>query len=242
MADDNIRSGRRVLIVSSEDTEEVYGDRLMVRRAKVDALHYRDNCLTADEVSRCNEQEAKGEPVPVYVDARRWEIEDLAAHLSKLIRDERIDVVAFDYVQEFRSRRRWQDERVKYREIASVMRHIAKDAKIAGLLFSQLTLDDKTKVPNRHNIRECRDIANAAEVILIGFEPEADVKGADGNVLIEAGTKAIFVDKVKNGPRGGRIALPWNKESACFESVADPEAQRYEQFNDITDDFAERYP
>lgn len=220
IADDNIKAGKRVLIVSSEDTEEVYGDRLMIRRTKVDALRYRDQELNEDERILVQNQMNAGEPVPVYVDARRWNIEDLAPHITKIIRDEKIDVVAFDYVQEFRSKRRHQDERVKYREIASMCRHIAKDAKIAGIIFSQLTLDDKTKVPNRHNIRECRDIANAAEVILIGFEPEKAIEDKDGNIIVCAGAKCIFVDKVKNGPRGAKVALEWNEDSACFETVA----------------------
>lgn len=227
MADENLKAGRRVLIVSSEDTEEVYGDRLVVRRARVDATRYRDGRLTSDEMSRVAEQTEKGEQIPVYVDARRWPIEDLSAHLTKLIREERIDAVAFDYVQEFRSNRRWQDERVKYREIASVMRHIAKDAKIAGILFSQLTLDDKVDVPTRHNIRECRDIANASEVILIGFEARSDYTDKQGNT-IEAGTKSVFVDKVKNGPRGAKIPLTWDASSACFNTETDPELARYD--------------
>lgn len=228
MADDNIRRGKRVLIVSSEDTEEVYGDRLMVRRAKVDALRYRDRKMTREEMRRVLEQAKKAEPVPVYVDARRWPIEDLAPHLKTVIAKERIDVIAFDYVQEFRSKKRWQDERVKYREIASVCRHIAKDAKICGLIFSQLTLNDQTKTPTRLNIRECRDIANAAEVILIGYE----VQETDGRK-----TKIAFVDKVKNGPRGARVELSWNTDLACFDTVADEQLEREQaQYANIYDD------
>jgi len=38
-----VKRGKRDLIVSSEHTEEVYGDRLMVRRTRVDALKYRSS-------------------------------------------------------------------------------------------------------------------------------------------------------------------------------------------------------
>ena len=229
MADDNIRAGKRVMIVSSEDTEEVYGDRLMVRRAQVNAMSYRDQKLTLEEREAVARVVCSAEEVPVYVDARRWPIEDLAPHLTKLIREESIDVIAFDYIQEFRSKRRHQDERVKFREIASVCRHIAKDSKIAGVLFSQLTMDDKTKIPNRHNIRECRDIANASEVILIGFEPDSDLTDKENRLIAKAGQKCVFVDKVTNGPRGKKMPLQWNENSACFTTVRDPEIERYEQ-------------
>ena len=229
IADVNLKARRRVLIVSSEDTEDVYGDRLMVRRSRVNAMRYRDGELWTEEKDKVAAVLERAEDVPVYVDARRWPIEDLAPHLTKIIREERIDVIAYDYIQEFRTKRKFQDERVKFREIASVCRHIAKDAKIAGMLFSQLTLDEKTVIPNRRNIRECRDIANAAEVIIIGFEPEKEITDQRTGNKINAGTKCVFIDKVKNGPRGGKLAMDWDEESACFNTVPDPETERYER-------------
>ena len=93
---------------------------------------------------------------------------------------------------------------------------------IAGILFSQLTIDEKTKIPTRRNIRECRDMANAAEAILIGFTPSEDItakRPGDGEVIVaDAGAKCIFVDKVKNGPRNRVVPLPWNERSAAFQA------------------------
>lgn len=243
VADDNIRAGKKVLIVSSEDTEEVYGDRLMVRRAKVDALRYRDRKLHDFEREQVDAALASAEDVPVFVDARRYPVEDLAGHLQSIIRERGVDIVAFDYVQEFRSKRRFQDERVKFREIASVLRHVAKDAKIPGIIFSQLTTNERTKVPTRDNIRECRDMAHAAEVIVLGFEPDQDIKEGERLVAAE-GEKCLFVDKVKNGPRNRIVRMSWHDEMACFESVKDPEQERLdrhaEEWSGIGDD--QRYP
>lgn len=245
VADDNIRAGKKVLIVSSEDTEEVYGDRLMVRRAKVDALRYRDQKLHDFEREQVNVALAKAEDLPVFVDARRYPVEDLAGHLKNIITEHGIDIIAFDYVQEFRSKRRFQDERVKFREIASVLRHVAKDAKIPGIIFSQLTVNERTKVPTRDNIRECRDMAHAAEVIVLGFEPDQDIKDGDRLVAAE-GEKCMFVDKVKNGPRNRIVQMRWHEEMACFETVADPEQRAIdemaERFADFGDDTERRYP
>jgi len=226
--DDNIRAGKRVLIVSSEDTEEVYGDRLMVRRARVDAMRYRDKKLEDDESGRVADVVVAAEELPVFVDARRYPVEDLAGHLGKIIKEHRIDLVAFDYVQEFRSKRRFQDERVKFREIASVLRHVIKDAKISGVLFSQLTTGENTKIPTRDNIRECRDMAHAAEVIVLGFEPTAPLDMGGGKIL-PVGTKCLFVDKVKNGPRNRIVELFWNSDFASFESDDDVERRYLEK-------------
>ncbi|HEY8947188.1 MAG TPA: DnaB-like helicase C-terminal domain-containing protein [Polyangiaceae bacterium] len=218
IADENIRAGKRVLIVSSEDTEDIYGDRLMVRRAGVNAMRYRDGQLTFEEHQNVATALSNAEKVPVYVDARRFPVEDLAGHLAKIIAEHKIDLVAFDYVQEFRTKRHHQDERIKFREIASVLRHVTKDAKIAGIIFSQLTLDDKTVIPNRRNIRDCRDMAHGAEVILIGFEPKENVMSGT-RLVASAGRKCVFVDKVKNGPRGRVVEMAWSSYSACFDTV-----------------------
>lgn len=238
IVDENLKAGKRVLIVSSEDTEEVYGDRLMVRRAQVNAQRFRDQRLTREEMARVTGVASSGEQVPVFIDARRWPVELLAQHLDRVIKEQRIDLVAFDYLQEFQSRRRWQDERVKFREIASVMRHVVKSNKRSGIIFSQLTISTETKVPNKHNIRESRDVSNAAEAILIGFEPEQDVTDKTGQVLVAAGTKCVLVDKIKNGPRGAKVPLQWDAETASFAAVADPELNRYAELGE----FGERYP
>ena len=200
----------------------MYADRLLTRRAGISATRLRDRKLLKSEVSRVTDAVNKAEAVPVYLDARRWPVENLTPHLRAIIKEEKIDIVAFDYVQEFQSKRRWQDERVKYREIASQLRHVAKDANIAAILFSQLTLSQDTKIPNRSNIRECKDIANASEVIVIGFEPDKEIPTSRGPA-IEAGTKCLMIDKCKNGPRGAKIPMLWNDISASFSAVESDE-------------------
>lgn len=222
VADENLKRGKRVLICSSEDMPDVYADRLLARRANIRAKALRDRRLLKSEASRVAEVVNSAEAVPVYLDARRWPVEDLTQHLKVIIKEEKIDIVAFDYIQEFQSKKRWQDERVKYREIASQLRHVAKDANISALLFSQLTLSQDTKIPNRSNIRECKDIANASEVIVIGFEPDKEIPTAKGPA-IEAGTKCLFVDKCKNGPRGIKFPMFWNDISASFSAVESDE-------------------
>jgi replicative DNA helicase len=249
LADENLQAGKRVLIVSGEDPDTLYGDRFMVRRTRVDALAYRDRRLTPDDRNRILEAEQRAQPLPVYVDAMGWKIEDLAPHLMNIIREHKIDLVAFDYIQELHSKRRFQDERVKFKEIASISRRVAKESNIAGMILSQLTFSQdssgKTKVPNRHNIRECRDIANAAEVILIGFEPDKAIEDESGNVLVAAGTKCMLVDKVKNGPRGAKVPLDWDTKSACFNAVLDPmrEANRAaeREYDELGQDFDSRF-
>ncbi|MES1188662.1 MAG: DnaB-like helicase C-terminal domain-containing protein [Myxococcales bacterium] len=221
IADDNITAGKTVLIVSTEDTEELYGARFMIRRSGVNAYRYRDRKLTGEERARVLEVEQAGREVPVFVDARGWKVEDLVPRLERLITESRADLIAFDYLQEFQSKRRYQDERVKFKEIAKQLRDLGKRCKLPSILLSQLTLTEKTGVPTRQNIRECKDVANAADGILIGFEPAEDII-RNGQVVISGGTKCVLVDKCKDGARGMKVQLAWRAASASFQSVAEP--------------------
>jgi replicative DNA helicase len=245
IVDVNLHAGKRVLIVSSEDSEELYGDRLMCRRAGVDAKLYRNGTLSEAEWKAVRETVAKGEPVPVFVDARAHRIEKLAPHLDKIIQQQAIDMVIFDYLQEFQSARRHQDERIKFKEIAAVMRKVVKLNKKTGIIMSQLTITSTKKYPDRNSIRESRDVSNAAETILIGYIPEEHIYVKDDDnkdteeILIEKGTRVTLIDKCKKGPRGGKFPMPWDDRTAAFTEVKDPEQQRIDnmaaQYSDLAD-------
>ncbi len=224
VADENIKRGKKVLIVSSEDSESIYGNRLMARRARVNFSRLRDRNLTREETDRVMLAAQQGEQLPVFVDARGRDIESVCREVENMILDHAVDLVAWDYLQEFRTKERHQDERVKYREIAAQMRNVTKSAGIAGLILSQITVSETKKTPDKHSIRECRDVSNAAEVVALGFTPEADLKGPNGVVVAAAGVKCIKIDKAKDGQKRN-VQMDWNTESACFEMTEKPRSQ-----------------
>lgn len=224
LADENIKRGKRVLIVSAEDAESLYGNRLMARRARVNFSRLRDRRLRFDETDRVMNVAKEGESLPLYVDARGREIESVCRQIEGLIFEHRIDLVCFDYLQEFRSRERFQDERVKFREIAAQMRNVIKGANITGVILSQITVSETKKTPDKHSIRECRDVSNAAEVVILGFTPEADILDKDRNVKAPAGVRCIKVDKSKDGYKGN-VEMSWDDKSACFNATEKPEEQ-----------------
>jgi replicative DNA helicase len=215
IADENLKRGKRVLIVSSEDSPSLYGDRLMQRRARVNARRLRDGKLTQDERGDVDKVVAKAERLPVYMDARGKRAQWVAEHVGKIIDEHAIDLVAFDYVQEFRSANRHGNRTQELEEVGSLLRMSVKRKGKAGILFSQITVGEGRVMPDKHSIRNCRDISNAAEAILLIWEPKENIV-KDGQIQIVGGTKTIFVDKVKNGPRGHLVPLSWDDEAACF--------------------------
>jgi replicative DNA helicase len=210
--DENLKIGKRVLVVTNEDPEELYADRLMQRRARINATRLRDGALTMAEQDAIKDAvfAAKGQHIPIYLDARKKEhriAEWVAGQVAKMLQEDAIDVVVYDYLQEFDSKKRFQDERLKFKDIAATLRSVVKSAGKAAIILSQVTEMQGKKYPDKNSIRDCRDVSNAAEVVIIGFTPK------EGE---HTGEKCLLIDKVKNGPRGAVLVLEWDSESACF--------------------------
>jgi hypothetical protein len=253
VADENIRHRKRVLIVSAEDDERLYGDRLIARRARISADNIRRRKFTPSEYSRFTEVVNAGEDVPVFFDARGKSAEWIARKTKTLIAEHGIDLVAFDYLQALDNERHQQDRRNQVTYIARTLTDAVKTSGVAGVIFSQITVQMGKPIPDKHSIKESRDVANAAEVVILGFIPQADVydRPAKDNEpppkkIAGANERTIVLEKVKDGPAGAMIHLPWYSSSACFDTVLDPEQvlrdQQEKEFSKMTDDFAERYP
>lgn len=228
VADENIRAGRRVLIVSSEDGQKVYGDRLMLRRSRVCAERFKAKMLQPDERDRIRDVAAKGEDSPVFLDARGRSIESITKETRRLIKEHAVDVVAFDYLQAFDSDKRHQDRRNQISYIARALTDVAKLSGIPGIIFTQITIDEGKVFPNKNSVKESKDVGNAAEIVVMGFTAQKPILRRDGSTLVEAGERALNLDKNKSG-RKGMFPVKWDEKSACFDVSIDPDAQRYQQ-------------
>lgn len=238
IADENLHRGKRVLIVSFEDPAQIYGDRLLCRRAKIDAKHLRDRRLLPLERDAMAETIRKAEDVPVYIEAGNTPIERLVQQVRRVVKRETIDIVVWDYLQEVKTERRFQDERVRFRETAAVLRDVGRELGCCTMILSQITEMTGKKYPDKNSIRESRDVANAAEHILIGYTLEEAILDDHGKPVIPIGTKCIKVDKSKDGQKG-TVAMAWNEMSACFEAKIAPYGSSSRLIGDELDDFAD---
>lgn len=246
IADENIRAGRRVLIVSAEDDQKLYGDRLLIRRSRVCAERFKAKQLQPDERDRIRDVVKAGEDKPVFFDARGHSVEWVAARCKELIKEYAIDVVAFDYLQAFDSDKRHQDRRNQVSYTARALTDVAKLSNISGIIFSQITITEGKAYPDKHSIKESRDVGNAAEIVVMGFTAAKQILRRDGTALIEAGERALNLDKNKAG-RKGMFPVKWDDKSACFDVSLDPDAQRYQEitggeFDNFGDQSDSRYP
>lgn len=227
VVDENLRLGKRVLIVTSEDDEDTYGSRLLARRSGVTARRIRSGKYFEEDEAAIEREIANAENLPVYLDARGKSCEWTARKVEALIESEKLDLVAFDYLQEFEAKQQQESYRLTLKYIAKALRLPVKRKKAASILFSQLTIDEKTKgsAPNRNMIRDCRDVANAAEVIIIGYTPDKAVMDGE-RVVVPAGDRAIWVDKVKDGPKRFAVQMRWDDTTASFARVDRPREEQ----------------
>jgi replicative DNA helicase len=224
VTDENLRLGKRVLIVTSEDDEDTYGARLLARRSLVPAKRIRKGEFDGFDDEAIEKTIRDSEKLPVYLDARGKTAEWTAKTVDKLIADENIDLVAYDYLQEWTAARQQENHRLTVKYIAALLRKTVKLKNRASIIFSQITQPDsasKGTTPNRNMIRDCRDVANAAEVIVLGYSPAAAVMDGD-RIVVPSGAHAVWVDKVKDGPKGFAVLMDWDETTASFRRVDRP--------------------
>lgn len=239
LTDLNLKQRRGVLIVSFEDSEGVYGDRLLARRADVSATRIRDGKLAPDELSRVAGVVSRAEDAPVFLDARGKSAEWACDGIRGLCEEHPdIQLVIVDYLQEARSAKKHQDRKNEVSFVASLIRSTIKRLGRAGIIMSQLTAEEGER-PGKYSIRESKDAAMGAEGILLGFYSSDNGKTACARDGDKGGKpeRVILVAKAKDGPVGYAITQPWNERWAGFEVVGNPETAAIESVSGFADGF-----
>jgi|GEM_PF-6729437 len=250
VADENLREGHKVLIVTVEDPPEMYGTRLYTRRVQANARNVEAGHLTLEERHRAASLQASNEPV--LLDARDRSVEWAEKHARRLMLAENIDLVLFDYLHAFDSEKprqgQGQERRMQVNYIARTLTNVIKSLNRAGVIFAQITCEDGKK-PTKYSIRDSRDVSNAAEVVALGWTPDVDQRRkerdemtgrvTDGEVIAKAGQRCVIVDKNKSGPAKRLYSMNWNGDGAYFETVPRPMDERDEFFDGLTDGFEE---
>lgn len=219
-ANRTLRDAKRPLIVTVEDPEVLFGKRLLAARANVNALRLRESRLLPDEIRKVTSELTDAEETPWILPAIGRSAEAIASDIRSLVVAHGIDLVMVDYLQRMRLQARAQDRRHEINTICYLLTDAIKESGAGGILFSQLTENENN---GKLRARESEDLHNSAEVVVFGkkrVEPDVD---ANGRKVGEKKHREIWVEKVKEGPVGFAIDMPWNEHSACFISDYDPE-------------------
>lgn len=247
VASENIDLGWMPLIVSWEDPEKLYADRILMRRARIDPYRFKWHrrgrlSLTSDELRQLKEAVAKKRHKPLFLDARGRSVEWVARQVRAIVASDGVDIVLADYLQAADNEKPQNGRKNEITYVARTITDAIKTSGAAGILYSQLTIKDGKTVPTRHDIKESRDVSNAAETVALGYETDKEICGKDGRLIAKPGDKVLFVDKVKDGPPKRIYRLDWNKDLAFFDATRRPLSAAEQARDAAIDDLAQPYP
>jgi hypothetical protein len=217
VADENIKRGVRVLVVSVEDDEVRYAQRIAARRTRMNALNLRDNRLSGQEIGNLGILANRAEDVPFVMRAIGQSAEWCAKGITAMVREHGIQVVICDYLQRFKTDRKLQDRRNEVTYALGTLSDAIKNSGAAGLILSQLKRTDG-KVPTMEDLKESGDIEIMTETVLLGHRtPRArDTRDMSGFTKYD---RSLYVPKNKFGPvmADTPIDLEFDEVSASFQ-------------------------
>jgi replicative DNA helicase len=229
VADENMKNGRRVIIVSIEDAAVKFGNRFLARRTGVDAKRIRDRRLTPDDHRRIAQHIATAPTDPMFLHCPGEKFERVAGKIDSAVVRYDPDLIVLDYIQECTTERDHGSgaagRMLELQAIARSFRAICRKRKVAGIINSQLTGYEDGKPPTNQMVRECKDIVNGAECVLLLYSVN------DGNEQEQTKRRLVNVDKSKDGGTG-IVELDWDNVTASFRRVL-PESPEYDDLDDI---------
>lgn len=230
LVDENIKRGARAMIVSLEDGPLIYGNRFLARRSGVDAKSIRDHALVDSDHKILASVVEKSQDLPMFLHCEDMPWERVSIAMEQAMIRNAIDLVVLDYIQECACEKSYQSRQLELQAVARRFRAICRKRNRAGVILTQLTRPEKGKPPVKENARECQDIVNGAEQVLLLY---TDNDGA----------KMANLDKAKDGSTG-LVAMNWNSATASYENVTKIDEamawadERYDGFSASIDDLA----
>lgn len=148
---------------------------------------------------------------PLFVnDATSMEIVQLVAHAQMMVRREKIELIAVDYIQLLQSKgARSRTERVS--QVSAGLRELAKSTGVPVIAVSQLSRPDdkKLRAPRPFDLKESGDVENDAHCIIMPYRPvDRDGKFSHEDVIV--------IGKQREGPTG-TVKVEFDTRTLTFE-------------------------
>ena len=206
--------GLRPGIVTAEDHPELYGRRLLAANGNISAMRLRDRSLTRDEHRAVAHHLDRASTDCMVLDARGMPVERIVAEVASATLADGVNLWLFDYLQAIRATRQSKDRREELGYIARLLTDVTKNHNAAGVMFSQITVEEG-KRPTKKSVRENKDIANGAEVVILGY---TETERVEGETIHH---RRLLLDKNKDGPTPLIFDLDWDDACACFRPDVD---------------------
>ncbi len=210
-------SGKLVLFVSAEMSEEQLSDRLVASGARVSLSRVRDGYISELEWKRIAHGLGRAAAVPMAImDAPAVTLNQIRLSARRMQREGELGLVVVDYLQLMRG----DGQKRREEEIAGISRGLkalAKELKVPIMALSQLNrqceLRDE-KRPKLSDLRESGSLEQDADVVLFIYRDEVYHEDTDDRGIAEIG-----VAKQRQGPPG-TVRLRWTGEYTRFDNLS----------------------
>jgi hypothetical protein len=223
VADENLRRGVPVLVVSVEDAQLTYGKRIVARRSGVNAIRIRDNTCDEGDIKKIERVAMRAPSDPFYLNAIGKTVEWCAEAIGAICKERSIGVIVCDYAQRFRTKKNFgSDRRSQVTYVAEVLSDAGRVGGAHTLILSQLKRIEGRE-PMMDDVKESGDLENMADHVLLGHKLPTGARYSEGE---EKPMKRVMkVHKNKDGPTftDAWIDMPFDLVTASFVTVTGEE-------------------
>lgn len=219
VADENLRRGVPVLVVSVEDDQLLYGKRIVARRSGVNAVRIRNHTCDAADTLKIERVAFKAPSDPFYLNAIGKPVEWAAEAIAAICHERAIGVVICDYIQRFRTKKSFgSDRRSQVTYAAEILSDAGRNGRAHTVLLSQLKRIE-SREPTMDDVKESGDLENMADHVLLGHKMPSGERYYEGDE--RPMKRAIKVHKNKDGPTFTEkwIDMPFDLVTANFQTV-----------------------
>lgn len=169
-------STTRVGVISTEDTADVVGTRVLAARSGVNSLDIRKGTLSPDQERAIGAARTalEGEDRVLVAYPIGGSLETILEAARGLI-DKGCRLVWLDYVQKVRGVS--DDRRNEVGTVYTSFQRVCYEGNAAGMVVSQFARrmdQDSTKVPKSHWLKESGDLENEARLILLAYKDKTN--------------------------------------------------------------------
>ena len=204
----NKSNPKRIALFSLEMTAEQITRRLLCTEAQIAESRFFDGSFRHDEMYKLTTAISAFKNAGIFIDPTGGlTIAELRAKARRLQLQEKIDMIAIDYLQLMKADSRIESRQQEVAEISSGIKALAKELKIPVLVLAQLNREIEKNAsanakPKLSHLRESGAIEQDADVVAFLHRDRDEAKTATMEEQEKGLDAELIVEKNRNGQTG----------------------------------------
>lgn len=167
-----IISERQTCFASAEMADVQIGQRMLANAAKIRGQRLRTGTVSDEDWGKLSEALTDYTQVPIsfFFDTRY--IEDICNEATKRAEQGGCDMLVVDYVQLLRTRRRFEQDRLRVGYISKCLKALSLELKIPVVALAQVSRQAVNRCPQLSDLRDSGDLEQDADNVIMLHRPD----------------------------------------------------------------------